>query len=100
MIEQPATGHRISGGMLAVAGEMRPYNSLPLVVELVTREGKVIASQQVAITPAPDDSYLPFQVDVPYSISSGTWALLAIRQPDDRITGTMYLYSREVYLNP
>jgi hypothetical protein len=100
VIEQPATGHRIAGGMLAVAGEMRPYNSLPLAVELVTREGKVIASQQAATSPAPDDSYVPFQVDVPYSISAGTWALLVIRQPDDRISGTMYLYSREIYLNP
>ena len=100
VIDQPATGHRIAGGTLAVVGEMRPYNSLPLVIELVTREGKVIASQQVDVSPAADDSYVPFQVDVPYSISSGTWTLLSISEPDDRISGTMYLYSQEIYLNP
>ena len=34
-------------GSLAVAGEMRPYNDLPLVVELVDRDGRVIASARL-----------------------------------------------------
>ncbi|MBE3120049.1 MAG: hypothetical protein IMZ50_15005 [Candidatus Atribacteria bacterium] len=100
VIEQPAPGRRIAGGILAVAGEMRPFNRLPLVVELVARDGNVIASQLVAISPAPDDSYVPFHVDLSYSISTGDWARLVVRQPDERIGGTMYLYSREVFLNP
>jgi hypothetical protein len=100
IIDQPVSGLRIAGGILAVAGEMRPFNSLPLVVELVARDGNVLGSQPVDIAPAPDDGYVPFQVDLPYSISTGTWALLVVRQPDDRIDGTMYLYSREVFLNP
>ena len=99
-IEQPAAGHRNSGGILAVTGEMRPFNNLPLIVELIDRRGNVLASQPVAITPARDDSYVPFHIDLPYAISTGTWALLSVRQPDERIEGTMYLYSREVFLNP
>jgi len=100
IFEQPAPGQRIGGGMLTVTGEMRPFNSLPLVVELVNRDGKVIASQAAAIAPASDDGYVPFRVDLPYSIPNGTWALLAVRQPDERIGGLMYLYSREIFLNP
>jgi hypothetical protein len=79
---------------------MRPYNSLPLEVELTGRDKKVIASQGVAISPAADDSYVQFQVDLSYSIPHGTWALMTVSQPDDRIVGTMYLYSREIYLYP
>jgi hypothetical protein len=100
IIEKPGPGFRISNGLLAVYGEMRPFNSLPLVVELVGRDGKVITSQLVAITPDADDRYVPFQVDLAYSISRGTYARLAVSQQDDRIGGTMYLYSREVFLNP
>jgi hypothetical protein len=100
VIDQPVAGRRITGGVLTVAGEMRPFNNLPLVVELIVRDGNVIASQAVASSPAPDDSYVPFQVDLPYSISTGAWALLVVRQPDDRIGGTMYLYSREIFLSP
>jgi hypothetical protein len=100
LLEQPVPGLRIAGGILSVAGQMRPFNNLPLVLELVARDGKLIASQLVGIAPAPDDAYVPFQVNLPFSVSSGTWALLSLRQPDDRIGGTMYLYSREVFLNP
>ena len=100
VVDQPVPGSRIAGGLLAVTGEMHPFNSLPLVIELIDRDGNVISSQPVAISPAPDDGYVPFQVILPYSISSGTWALLVVHQPDDRISGTIYLYSREVFLDP
>jgi hypothetical protein len=100
VIDRPVAGRRITGGMLTVTGAMRPFNNLPLVVELIGRDGNIIASQAVASSPAPDDSYVPFQVDLPYSISTGAWSLLVLRQPDDRIGGTMYLYSREIFLSP
>jgi hypothetical protein len=100
IIEQPAPGRRYGGGTLLVYGEMRPFNNVPLVIELVTREGNVIASQAVPIAPAADDGYVPFYANLPYSIHSGSWALLAVHQLDERIGGTMYLYSREVFLNP
>jgi hypothetical protein len=100
LIDKPAAGFRISAGILSVQGEMRAFNSLPLVIKLIDRAGNVLAAQPVAIAPAPNDSYVPFQVSLPYSIPRGTWARLSVEQPDDRIPGMMYLYSREVYLNP
>jgi hypothetical protein len=100
VIDKPGVGRRIAGGILVVSGEVRPFNQLPLVVELVGRDGTLIVSELVLSTPAADDSYVPFQVDLQYSISSGRWARLTISQPDGRIPGTMYLYSREVYLSP
>jgi hypothetical protein len=100
VIEKPVAGRRISGGSVTIAGKMLPYNSLPLEVELIGRDGKVIASQGTTISPSADDSYVSFQVDLPYSVPYGTWALMTVSQPDDRIAGTMYLYSREIYLYP
>jgi hypothetical protein len=100
VIEKPVTGRRISGGSVTIAGKMRPFNSLPLEIKLIGRDGKVLATQATAISPATDDGYVPFQVDMHYSVSYGTWALMTVSQPDDRIAGTMYLYSREIYLYP
>jgi len=100
VLDQPVAGKNISGGFLAVSGKFRPFNDLPLVVELVDRGGAVVASQLAALDPAPDGGYVPFGVEMTYAVSSGTWALLVVRQPDDRIAGTMYLYSREIYLSP
>ena len=99
-LDTPSPGTRISKGTLAVNGQMRPFNSQPLVIELVTSSGAVVGSKMVAIQPAPDDNYIPFEADISYNITAATWVRLTIRQSDDRIGGTMYLFSREVYLNP
>ena len=100
VIEQPAASLRIAGGVLAVTGRMRPFNDQPVTVELVAQNGSILGSQQVAVPPAADDSYVPFRLDVPYTIPWSNWALLVVRQDDDRIDGLMYLYSQEVFLNP
>jgi len=100
VIEKPTMNQNNSGGLLTVAGKMRPFNDLPLTVELVARDRSIITAQSVPITASANDSYVPFQVDLNYSVSTGTWALLVVAQSDNRIGGTMYLYSREIFLNP
>ncbi|MGB8214177.1 MAG: hypothetical protein WCE68_11515 [Anaerolineales bacterium] len=100
VIEQPVAGQHLSGGVLTVLGKMRPYNNLPLTLELVARDGSIIGTQMVPISPAPDGGYVPFRAEVPYNISQAVWALLSVRQFDDRIGGIMYLYSQELFLNP
>jgi hypothetical protein len=100
IISLPAAGQRLSGGVLTVSGKMRPFNNLPLTLELVGRDGSIIGTQSVAISTIPNDDGVPFRVDMHYSISNATWALLSVRQNDDRIGGLMYLYSQEIFLNP
>jgi hypothetical protein len=100
IIEQPASGFRIRGRMLTVAGVMRPFNDLPLVVELIAWDGTVLDSQLAGIVIASDGGYVPFEATLSYSPSNSGWVRLVVRQPDDRIAGTMYLYSKEIYLNP
>jgi hypothetical protein len=100
LLNLPNSKTQISGGSVKVAGEMRPADPLPLVVELIGQDKSVLSSRLVAVTPTPDDSYVPFSIDVPYSLSRPAWVLLVVRQADDRITGGMYLYSQEFYLRP
>ncbi len=100
VIDSPAAGKRISGGTISVSARMRPYNSLPLTVSLVGRDGMPLASQLVPIQPNPDGLYVPFSVTLSYSVSAFTPVRLTVSQPDERIPGTMYLYSQELNLNP
>jgi hypothetical protein len=100
IIEDPPAGKRISGGTLQLSGKMHSYNDQPLIVELITREGVTVGSALVPISPGQEGNYLSFHVDVPYSVRGYTIALLSVRQPDDIIPGTMYLYSQEIVLNP
>jgi hypothetical protein len=100
IIFQPVAGQRLSGGVLPVSGKMRPFNNLPLTLELVGRDGSIIGTQLVAISNNPTDDGVPFSVDIRYTISKPMWALLSVRQNDDQIGGLMYLYSQEIFLNP
>ncbi len=98
-LEEPAVGEKPSGGVLSVSGKMLPFNNLPLTIGLIGRDGSVLNSQLVPITPD-GANLVPFSVEIPYSLSRGTWELLTVSQFDDRIGGLMYLYSQEVFLNP
>lgn len=100
VLDQPDQGIWLSGGTIHVTGKMRPFNTLPLVLQLIDPDDKVIALQSVLVPPAPDDGYVPFQVNMAYTISRAEWVRLTVSQADDRISGLMYLYSREIYLHP
>ena len=100
VLDFPTVGATATGGRLTVAGLMRPFNALPVVLELVTQDKAVIGTRLVTVNPAPDDSYVPFSTFIPYSVSAPTQALLVAGQQDDRIKGPMYLFSQEVRLDP
>ncbi len=99
-IKQPSSGAGISGGVLHVDGSLYPFNSQPLVIELVAADGRIVGRQSLPIQPALDDGYLPFSVDIAYNVSRATWVRLTLSQADERIAGLIYLYSQEVLLNP
>ena len=100
VVEKPVAGQRLSGGVLSISGKMWPFNNLPLTVDLVSRDGQVIGTSLVPLTSAQEDGYVPFRVDIAYRIPNSLWVLLVVRQFDDRISGIMYLYSQEIFLNP
>jgi hypothetical protein len=99
-LEKPAAGQRLTGGVLSVSGKMRPYNNLPLTLELISQDGGSLGSVLVPIAPGAQDEYVPFQVNMIYQTPYSQGALLVVRQFDDRISGLMYLYSQQVFLNP
>ena len=99
-VTSPLPGERISGGTVIVSGEFQPYNSLPLIVELLNRAGVSVGSQLVAVLPGQEGVRVAFTVQIPYSVTEYTSVRLTLRQPDERIGGTFYLSSQEINLNP
>ena len=97
---QPSASTRKSGGVVLINGQMRPYNALPLVIELTDLQGSLLASQVIPVAPAADDRMVPFSTILNYSVTKTISARLTISQPDERIPGTMYLYSRELFIAP
>lgn len=100
IVESPQKNQTISGGSFIIHGEFKAFNPLPLSVRLIGRDRSIIASQSVSLPVSENGGFAPFQLIMNYSVSSANWVLLEIKQNDDRIPGTAYLYSQEVYLLP
>lgn len=101
IVLEPLPNKLIQGGTLLVSGLTRLPAEMPLLVELVTAQGKVVGYRLAGIPLDPQDGYVPFTVDVPYDVESPTWARLTIRQESSgRIPGTVYTTSLEVLLSP
>lgn len=99
VIRQPMKNQLIQGGQVTVSGLVRPSEDF-MLVELVAADGSVVGYRQAFVTPSQDGSYVPFSVEVPYQIKTGTWVLLTISESGARITGVEHLASVEVYLSP
>jgi hypothetical protein len=94
---EPKSEESVSGGVLNVRGDVWPFNFQPVIFELVDPDGKSIALRILTVSHINPQL---FETTIPYKVSGPTPARLTIRQDDDRITGTFYIYSQEVLLNP
>src|SRR4030042_1565498 len=99
VIREPTLNHLIQGGIVIVSGLAKPSQEF-MLVELVTSDGSVVGYRQAFVTPAPDGSYVPFTVEVPYAVTSGTWVRLQISESGVRTPGVEHLSTVEVYLSP
>jgi hypothetical protein len=99
VIREPTKNQLIQGGTLIVSGLTKPTEDF-MLVELVTADGAIVGYRQVFVTPAPDGSYVPFAVEVPYQVEAPVWVRLRISESGTRISGMEHLSSVEVYLSP
>ena len=93
----PLADESVSGGVLNVRGDVWPFSLQPVILELISPEGKSIGLRILAVENANPQS---FETTIPYKVSEPTLARLTIRQDDDRMPGLFYVYSQVVLLNP
>lgn len=101
VLREPAKNILIQGGTVKVAGLARPTGKEPLLVEMLTADGKQLGpTRLVSVSAPPDGSHAPFLVEAPYSITEPTWVRVIVSERDHRIPGTIHLSSVEVLLSP
>lgn len=96
----PLPGMEASGGVLSVGGAFRPFNTQPLIIELISMEGAILSSKWVSVPAAAEGSPLLFGEELIYSVEAPTQARLVVRQFDERINGNMYLFMQRLLVNP
>lgn len=99
IIREPTPNQLIQGGMLIVSGLAKPTEEF-MLIELVAADGSVVGYRQVFVTPAADGSYIPFAIEVPYTVSVPTWVRLRISESGTRIPGIERLSSVELLVSP
>ncbi len=111
-LEEPVVHSTASGGVLTVKGVYSPFNSQPLVLELVDVNGKSLnASRILTIT---DLDSQTINTTIPYKADFPTPAYLVIHQQDDVLKdavlfsnqypvpwlGPAYVYTQLITLDP
>jgi hypothetical protein len=102
VINAPVEDQIITGSVLKISGLARPVNLTPLIFELIDEKGVVIRAAQLQVPlPGGEQSHMPFELEIPYQVSSPTRVRLTVRQTsDDRIPGNVALWSVPIYLQP
>jgi hypothetical protein len=87
----------ISGGTLTLTGEVLPYNSSPVIMELVTEEGESLSLRVLNST---GEDWQAVETTLPFRVDRSTPARLFVRQADQVIGGEAYVFSQLLTLMP
>lgn len=93
----PVDEEAVSGGVLNIRGDVWPFSLQPIILELISPEGKSLGLRIITVE---DTSPQLLETTIPYKVTDSTLARLTIRQDDDRMDGLFYVYSQLVLLSP
>jgi hypothetical protein len=79
-LTEPENASAVSGGTLHVDGFAHPYNTNPIIIDLIKEDGTILVTQIVPIHSVNDANYMHFSADLAYSVSEATPVRLTIRQ--------------------
>jgi len=100
VIQQPETKVLIQGGTLVVSGLVRKASDQPLLVELITTDGKVIGSRLAGVATQPEGGHRLFAAEIPYQVGTPTWVRVTVSESGGRMERPLRLSSVEVLLSP
>lgn len=90
-------GTQIGGGVLGLEGQILPYNRQPVVIQLISDDGK---NHWVRVLTTTGTDWQSFNTTVPFKVTVVTPARLFIQQADDLLSTQSYIYSVPIVLTP
>ena len=87
----------VSGGLLQVEGQMMPQSRQPMILELITDEGRGLSLRVLSVS---GTEWQPFSTSLPYKVDGPTPARLYAHQADDVLETDTYIYSQPITLYP
>jgi hypothetical protein len=90
----------VQGDQLVVTGLARTQSDRFLSVELINREGEVVAFGLATVVTPEGTEYGFFAVEITYLVEDRIWVLIVVRETGDKISGTVHLSSIEMVISP
>jgi len=100
VIHKPARKTMIQGGTALVSGLVRDAADQFVMVRLLNPEGGEVGSRLASVEPSPEGDYGKFEVEVPYTITKPTPALLVVTLGENGVSEVIHVSSVEVLLGP
>ena len=100
VIQHPSANVMILGPALIVTGIARTQSDKLLIVELIDREGTIIAFGLATVVTQAGEEYGFFAAELEYEVEEPTWVLIVVRESGDRISGLVHLSSIEMVISP
>jgi hypothetical protein len=101
VLKAPVAGGFAKKGSLHIEGMIHLYNSNPIIVELFSQTGGIVANKAVYVTKSEGVDFVPFALDVPYSVTKRTPVRFTIRQASNVSSSVdIFLYSQLIFLDP
>ena len=100
IIQKPLRKTIIQGGKALVSGLVRDAADQFVMVRLVTPDGGEVGSRLAGVVASPEGDYGTFEVEVPYTITKPTPALLMVSLGETGVSDVIHLSSVEVLLGP
>jgi len=101
IIREPIVSTLIQGGSLIISGVAKTAGEGQLTIELIADDGRrLINPRLVPLPPDPENSYIEYSIELPYSVEKTTWVLVVVSESSGRIPGITHLSSVRVLLSP
>jgi len=100
IIQEPRKKKLIQGGTVLVSGLARPESDQPLMVRLITKDGREVGMRLAGVNVPENSRYGTFTVEVPYQVDRLTEVLLIVTEGASAINDVTHLTSREILLSP
>ncbi|QYK50674.1 MAG: hypothetical protein KF701_09785 [Anaerolineales bacterium] len=98
-LNQPADGQSVPANLIAVSGTTYVADTRPLSIQLITREGRVLAAREVYPQGELSRPAI-FETVLAVSISEPTWVQIAVSAPGRNNAGPAHFIAVEVLLEP
>ena len=99
VIQKPQKKALIQGGTVLVSGLVRGNPDQPVMVRLILPDGSEAGARLANVASPVEGDFSAFEVEVPYTISKATRALLVVSQGEAGINDVIHLTSLEVMLS-